>query len=47
MAVTIAKSAWCHKPSVWIVIGAVYAALGDNLWLKEQACEMLSSRHNH
>jgi hypothetical protein len=33
----------------WLVVGGVmiYAALGGDPWLKEGACRMLSSRHNH
>ena len=33
----------------WLIIGGVmiYAALGGSPWLKEQACQMLSSRHHH
>ena len=33
----------------WLVMGGVmiYAALGNNLVLKEAACQMLSSRHHN
>lgn len=33
----------------WLVMGGVmiYAALGGSPWLKEEACQMLGSRHSH
>jgi hypothetical protein len=37
------------RGGLWLIIGGamIYAALGGNPWLKEETCQMLSSRHHY